>query len=553
MKKCCYLIILLLQWLTPKAQSVVQEATFHLQTAEYSLALEKSLFAFENDFEKKDFDLVRIIALSYERMGMLENSLKWYERLILPKNTNIDDHYYYAVCLKNNGEYLKAIQVFKKYQSKQGTMPVEELVQSCIKALGQHYDSTVWTIRNMDEINTAASEFGWISCDSGFLMTSDRQIDTSSTIAYHWTGLSYQKIYYVRPRARVDSIVVDTLPAFINRRYAHAGAISLSPTGDTLFFSATDSVNIPLPKVNRKADRVIQVRNGLYYTVRDSGQWQKPIPFLYNDQHKFQVMHPAIDRTGNILVFASDQPGGYGGLDLYYSIKERDSFWSPPCNLGSVVNSSADEVFPVFDEVGRLRFSSNRLMGLGSLDIYELSNPLKTDTVQGVLIHLPYPFNSAADDFYLIDGKDGKKFFSSNRPGGQGLDDIYEVRQKRKPLVKFYFDYTDSSAIPTRPMQAFVGMRDLRTRKAYIKVLSQEGFLDLPVSDTMFQVIEYFSYNGKKVVVNDTIQYHPSYPKYGMVKRYPSNELTLVDDEKLGIRNSSLQPFADIRKKKKGK
>ncbi len=525
MNKCCLLLNLLLLSTMLRAQSVVQEATFHLRSAEYSLSLQKSLQAYEKDFTPQRFNAIRIMAFSYEKMGLIREALHWYEQLIHPKNTVIDDYYHYAVSLKNNGQYLKAIAYFNQYKLQQGNLLTTELVASCKQALTESFDSTIWIVRNMEEVNTSASDFGWIKSDSGFLITSDRRLDTTDTINYKWTGLPYQKIFYVQSSKKIDSAIVDTLPAFINRSYTHAGAFTLSPSGDTLIFSSSDSVNQKPQKVNKKKDQIIDVRNGLFISVKTQGKWQKPVPFLYNDNKHYQVMHPAVDRTGQFLVFASDQPGGYGGMDLYYSVKERDSFWSPPCNLGAIVNSSADEVFPVFDETGKLRFSSNRITGRGMLDIYELSTTLKKDTATGVLIHLPYPFNSSADDFYLIDGAQGKKYFSSNRPGGRGLDDIYEVKQKNKPVVKLYFNYGDSTDRESNTLQSFVGMKDLRTRREWLQVLSTDGSFILPITDSMEHRIDYYSTNGKKYVVDDTIHYHPSYPAYGMIKKYPTPQV----------------------------
>ncbi len=525
MNKCCLLLNLLLLSTMLRAQSVVQEATFHLRSAEYSLSLQKSLQAYEKDFTPQRFNAIRIMAFSYEKMGLIREALHWYEQLIHPKNTVIDDYYHYAVSLKNNGQYLKAIAYFNQYKLQQGNLLTTELVASCKQALTESFDSTIWIVRNMEEVNTSASDFGWIKSDSGFLITSDRRLDTTDTINYKWTGLPYQKIFYVQSSKKIDSAIVDTLPAFINRSYTHAGAFTLSPSGDTLIFSSSDSVNQKPQKVNKKKDQIIDVRNGLFISVKTQGKWQKPVPFLYNDNKHYQVMHPAVDRTGQFLVFASDQPGGYGGMDLYYSVKERDSFWSPPCNLGAIVNSSADEVFPVFDETGKLRFSSNRITGRGMLDIYELSTTLKKDTATGVLIHLPYPFNSSADDFYLIDGAQGKKYFSSNRPGGRGLDDIYEVKQKNKPVVKLYFNYGDSTVRESNTLQSFVGMKDLRTRREWLQVLSTDGSFILPITDSMEHRIDYYSTNGKKYVVDDTIHYHPSYPAYGMIKKYPTPQV----------------------------
>lgn len=75
----------------------------------------------------------------------------------------------------------------------------------------------------------------------------------------------------------------------------------------------------------------------------------------------------------NIIVFASDREGGYGGYDLYYS-KFINNQWSPPENFGDKVNSSSDEYrpikFSVFNSFDLIIFSSNRPGGKGGFDLY---------------------------------------------------------------------------------------------------------------------------------------------------------------------------------------
>lgn len=156
---------------------------------------------------------------------------------------------------------------------------------------------------------------------------------------------------------------------------------------------------------------------GLFYSNYDEGKWSdlKPLPF--NDT-AYNCTHPYLNEAGNILYFASNMPGGYGGYDLYKATL-IDGKWSRPKNLGATVNTAKNEVFPSFDN-GQIYFSSDR-DGYGGLDIYvatAIGKKYKTYRLDSTL-------NSASDDFGLI-SKDKLEtaYFTSNR---SGIDRIYSA------------------------------------------------------------------------------------------------------------------------------
>src|SRR5690606_28901020 len=105
---------------------------------------------------------------------------------------------------------------------------------------------------------------------------------------------------------------------------------------------------------------------GLFFSRKKDGQWQEPIAFEHNSS-KYSVMHPSF--SNDTIYFASDMPGGHGGLDLYMSVRSEGD-WSTPINLGPTINSEAHEVFPRKQANGALHYSSDRTGGLGKLDLY---------------------------------------------------------------------------------------------------------------------------------------------------------------------------------------
>ena len=84
------------------------------------------------------------------------------------------------------------------------------------------------------------------------------------------------------------------------------------------------------------------------------------------------VGHPTLSVDEKILIFSSDLSGGYGGKDLWISVKEKRNRWSDPINLGPLVNTPRDEMFPFLADDGTLYFASNGHIGMGVLIFIKL-------------------------------------------------------------------------------------------------------------------------------------------------------------------------------------
>ena len=127
----------------------------------------------------------------------------------------------------------------------------------------------------------------------------------------------------------------------------------------------------------------------------------------------------------HLMIFSSDLPGGYGGKDLWITVKEKRNTWSEPMNLGPLVNTLGDEMFPFLASDGVIYFASNGHVGMGGFDIYKTS---KDEYGAYTLpVNLKVPVNSTGDDFGMIVEKNGERgYFTSNRSGGRGGDDIYQ-------------------------------------------------------------------------------------------------------------------------------
>ncbi|HHS95919.1 MAG TPA: hypothetical protein ENJ45_04950 [Phaeodactylibacter sp.] len=196
----------------------------------------------------------------------------------------------------------------------------------------------------------------------------------------------------------------------------HEGPVTFDRTASYMFFTRN------FTKKNRpqKAkDGIVKLAIYTAENVKDDWANVKLLPF--NDK-EFNTAHPAISVEGNLLYFSSDRPGGHGGMDIWVSRRLGDE-WGEPINLGPQVNTEGDDIFPFIHADGTLYFASTGHNSKGGLDIFFTSRKGDGWTTP---TNLGSPFNSEQDDLGFIIDRDKKNgYFSSNRPSGEGEDDIY--------------------------------------------------------------------------------------------------------------------------------
>ena len=137
--------------------------------------------------------------------------------------------------------------------------------------------------------------------------------------------------------------------------------------------------------------------------------------------------HGMVSHNNTLLFFASDRPGGYGGLDIYVSKRTKDNKWSAPENLGPTINTSANEDAPFISiDDRRLFFTSDGENSIGGYDVFY--SDMKDNGTWSKPENLGYPINSVDDDLFYTTTIDGSRgYLTSRRNGGNGETDIYEI------------------------------------------------------------------------------------------------------------------------------
>lgn len=162
----------------------------------------------------------------------------------------------------------------------------------------------------------------------------------------------------------------------------------------------------------------------LFQIGKDGAGWTRPVPLGSGIHSNYMESTASLTPDSKTIYFASNRPGGYGGMDIYKSERQSDGTWGKAVNLGKTINSRANEDAPFIHPNNKLLFfTTDRLGSIGGNDIY------KSERVDGEWSepkNMGYPINTVANDNYFTLIADGTRgYFSSNRKGGFGGQDIY--------------------------------------------------------------------------------------------------------------------------------
>ena len=193
---------------------------------------------------------------------------------------------------------------------------------------------------------------------------------------------------------------------------ANIGPASVTTDGRTLYFTRNYSEG-------RRLGRKQPNRLGIFTATKDGTQWTDIKAFEYNNPD-YNLSFPYVSADGRYLFFCSDMPGSMGKYDIYLC-ENVNGRWSEPTNLGPEVNSRYAEIHPFLHGSGKLYFASDRPGGMGGLDIWSSNLSFGSWTPP---VPLDEPMNSPDDDFAFYAAQGGMQgYFTSNRHNFS--DDIY--------------------------------------------------------------------------------------------------------------------------------
>ena len=331
---------------------------------------------------------------------------------------------YYADAQRANEKYDEASEnyaLFTKAEPKD--QRGQNGVISCEQAKKWMQLPSRYDVVNEKKLNSIDDDFAPTFADANYrsiIFTSSREAATGKELD-DWTGQNFSDLF----TASIDQKGMWSEPVLLDvnnviNTKANEGASTMNSLFNRLYFTRCET------EKSRESGCQIWVSS------RGEGRWTNPELIVLTKDTTLAIGHPAISTDELTLIFSCEKVGGFGGKDLWMSTRKslKDTF-GPAVNLGPEINTPGDEVFPSLSGDSVLYFSSNGHIGLGGLDIFKSShNGSRWTKPQNLLP----PINSSSDDFAIIfaPGED-RGYFSSNRKGGKGGDDIYSF--SRPPLV----------------------------------------------------------------------------------------------------------------------
>ena len=373
--------------------------------AEYFDAANK----FEKTIKETDAKNNYLLAESLRKSNRLWQAEKYYKNAI---NYGINDemaYYYLVLSLKANNNYDEADSTIINYLKNAKNESVISLINKeaiYIKNLKKYPDTSYYSVKNLKAINTTFAEYSPSFSNDKLYFVSNRL----SEKIYSGTGTPFTDLYEVKTRgANVDINSLKKLEDNINQEKVNEGSITFSADGTYMIFAKGN-------------DGKSSGRNNvdLYWSRYRRGGWTNPRLVNVNTSRSWDST-PFLSKDGKTLYFASNRSKGYGGTDIYKANVNRRGRWINIQNLGPDINTPGNELFPSVTEDGRLYFSSDNHEGFGGLDIFVASRSGGNITIKNP----GRPLNSRGDDFGVNPYNPTRGFFTSNRDGGEGDDDIY--------------------------------------------------------------------------------------------------------------------------------
>ena len=389
------------------------DAAFKGEAYFSAVELYKKAYAKEPSRAKKA-EILFNIAECYRALEDPMQAETWYNKAIKAQYPDPVAILYLADAIKSQERYDEAIPQYESYSAaKPDDSRGQQGVKSCKKSQEWKDKPSRYKVQNEVLLNSKQYDFAPSFADKKYeslLFTSTREGSTGEANDTR-TGENYSDLYYTSRDRKGKWSVPVSVGENVNT-VANEGSSVLNGRYNMMYFTRCED----------EKDKVFACK--IWEAKRQGQTWAVPTQVEINVGDSVTIGHPALSADDETLLFASDLQGGQGGKDLWYiTYDKKERKWSDPVNLGSDINTSGDEMYPFLTEKGTLYFASNGHIGMGGLDIFVAES--KGDKKWGKPENMGYPINSAYNDFSIILEDEKRGYFTSNRIGGKGGDDIY--------------------------------------------------------------------------------------------------------------------------------
>jgi outer membrane protein OmpA-like peptidoglycan-associated protein/tetratricopeptide (TPR) repeat protein len=418
-------IVFSIQFITAQEQDLQRAKRFFERTF-YSEAIP----LYENSIKvNRSIEVVKNLADCYYYTNDYENAKRQYRFLMSRFKTGLEEEYYfrYSQTLKATGDYEESNAVIREYLSSSNNNEAltnfekENKNLENVTAIGNRFE-----IKNL-AVNTVNSEFGAVKQGQNLVFSGVKKKAGLFDKTYKWNNELYLDLLTIRIENRNSSdSIVNYFSDELNTSMHEANAI-FTKDGKTVYFTRNNY------KKGKRAKNTSKISNlQIFKAELINNKWTNAVSLPFNSDD-YSTEHPALSNDEKTLYFASDMPGTLGSFDIF-SVSINAVDYGTPKNLGDKINTSKKEQFPFASKDNKLYFSSNGHTGYGSLDVFvsEIENNSFSKP-----LNIGLPVNSGFDDFsFTIDSESKEGYFSSNRLGGKGNDDIYELKETKPLLIE---------------------------------------------------------------------------------------------------------------------
>lgn len=372
----------------------------------------------------KSEDMFKKLGNSYYFNSEFDKASKWYAELFA-MNTEVEPEYYYryAQSLKSTGDVTKANQILDVFNQKSKKDTRGKLYEDDKNYLEQiKLNSGRYKIENAG-INSKYSDYGTAFYQNKIVFASARDTGSLGQRKHKWTGEYFTNLYESGVDQDFNPNTPKKFKSKINSKF-HESTPVFTKDGKTVYFTRNNYID---GKKGKDENKITLIK--IYKATLENDQWTNIMEVPFNSNN-YSTGHPALSPDEKTLYFASDMPGTYGQSDIYKVAINTNGGFSSPENLGPGINTEGKETFPFVTDENEIYFASDGHPGLGGLDVFvgKLSDK-GVSNIQNVGSDI----NSPQDDFaYVIDTKSRRGFFTSNKEGGQGSDDIYKFIETRR-------------------------------------------------------------------------------------------------------------------------
>ena len=405
-------------------QTRMKKATKEYENYSYIDAIK----IYENIYDKgyRSVEMFESLGNAYYFNAQYADAAKWYSELFLMEPQASDPEYYYrySQSLKSIGDIDRSTEYLNKYFVAIGKDYRKTASKNYLEDIEDNSDRFI--VASAEALNTDMADYGTSFHQDNLVFSSTRSRKGRLILRKQaWSNQNHESLYSSQMDQQGNLEEPELFSSELDSRYSESTP-AFTSDGNTIYFTRHNY----LKKRGYSADKTTHLK--IYRAVFKNGKWRDVTELPFNSD-EYSVAHPALSPDEKTLYFSSDMPGGFGGSDIWKVSINDDGTFGTPQNLGATVNTKGRETFPFVSAENDLYYSSNGKLGLGGLDIFVSRI---TDLGNEEAINVGKPVNGPWDDFaFYYDSAKRTGFFSSNRKGGKGYDDIYKFVETRPLFI----------------------------------------------------------------------------------------------------------------------